>query len=62
MRSYISKMKCCWLSPEQILISDEVFYFHFRDLVVVQVQLCDGIWEVWEMKQNTPNVTNVKKG
>lgn len=51
-------MKCGWFSPLQVFISDEVFYFHLRDLVVVQIQVCDGGREVWEI-QITPNITNV---
>lgn len=54
----VSRIKCGCFSPLQVFVSDEVFYFHLRDLVVVQAQLCDGGWEVWDI-QNTPNITNV---
>lgn len=42
----ISWVECDLFLPLQVFISDEVFYLHLGDLVVVQAQLCDGGWEV----------------
>lgn len=46
------RIRCGWCSPLQVFISNEVFYLHLSDLVVVQAQLCDGGREVWEIQNH----------
>lgn len=33
--------------PLQVFVSLKVFHLHFRNLVVIQVELCDGGGKIW---------------